>query len=478
MAEMEKTLEVQKKRKKLISVGVDLGTSTMHMIVSSLMLEKNVSQGRWDVTKRDIIWLSPIVNTPLKERGKIDFEKVKEVLEKWRREECLKELKIDTGAVIITGMTATRENAQAVVEGLSMTMGRFVAAVAGPNQESLLSALGSGALELSQNLRKPVLNIDIGGGTSNVALADNGRVVSTGCIEVGARLIQWNENNRVIRLERPLQRLFKKLNRSYTIRETISNEEKQDIARILADILFSYISGKITPLTKELEETPFEYTASPKNCVLSISGGVGELVYGGNFKTNDLGENLAESIKQIALEQGWTIVEPKQKIRATVIGAGMFTLQVSGSTTFKNQHIVFPLRNLPVVPINLGVPLPGAERIAQEILKSLKMSDNQIDELFVLYFENPIAPSYEVLERLANGIQQVFLSRQKPLVAVFRTDIANSVGNVITRSTNLSCPILFIDEIALKEGDYLDIDQPIAEKTFPVNVKSLIFLES
>ncbi len=477
MAEAEKTLETQSRRKELISVGVDLGTSTMHMIASSLLLEKNVEQGRWDVTKREILWLSPIVNTPLEETGKIDFQKVREILTRWRSEESLKELKFDTGAVIITGMTATRENAQTVVEGLSMTMGRFVAAVAGPNQESLLSALGSGALELSQDLGKPILNIDIGGGTSNVALVDNGRVVETGCIEVGARLIQWDKANRIIRIEKPLRRFFKRLNRSYKVGEAISDEEKQYIAKILSEALFSYISGKKTPLTKELEETPFEYAASPKNCVISISGGVGELVYGKNFETNDLGEPLANSIRKIAIEQGWTIVEPRQKIRATVIGAGMFTLRVSGSTTFKNKHISFPLRNLPVVPIKLGVPLPSWDQIAHEIRKSLKMNDRQIDEMFALYFEDPIAPSYEVLECLARGIQSVFSSREIALVAVFRTDIANSAGNVIARSTNLSCPILFIDEITLKEGDYLDIDKPIAGKTFPVNVKSLIFLE-
>ncbi len=478
MAKNKDLINGRATKKELLSVGIDLGTSTMHMIVSSLLLEKNTQLGRWDVVERKAIWLSPIVNTPLEGIGKIDFKKVREILEKWRNETSLKELEIDTGAVIITGMTATRENARTVVEALSMSMGKFVAAVAGPNQESLLSALGSGAVDLSKKLKKPVLNIDIGGGTSNVALAQDGKVKATGCIEVGARLLQWDENNRLVRIEKPMERIFESLHRKHKIGDTILEEEKQSIAEILASTLFAYISGRQTPLTKILEETPLEYSASPRECVLSISGGVGELFYGKTIKTHDLGEALATSINRIALEQGWTIVEPGQKIRATVIGAGMFTLRVSGSTTFRKQNISFPLRNLPVVPVSLGIPLPKAEQIARQILKSLKINDKNTNEAFALYFNDPIAPSYEVLERLAKGIQTVFASRKEPLVAVFRTDIANSAGNVISRSTDLTCPILFIDEITLKEGDYLDIDDPIADKTFPVNVKSLVFLET
>src|SRR6185436_16798656 len=95
---------------------------------------------------------------------------------------------IDTGAVILTGEALRRENAKAIADVLAEMGGEFVCATAGHHMESLLAAYGSGAAKASHDMGLPVLNVDIGGGTTKLALVENGRVVHTAAIHIGGRL--------------------------------------------------------------------------------------------------------------------------------------------------------------------------------------------------------------------------------------------------------------------------------------------------
>ncbi|MFV2016492.1 MAG: ethanolamine ammonia-lyase reactivating factor EutA, partial [Candidatus Heimdallarchaeota archaeon] len=99
---------------------------------------------------------------------------------------------------------------------------------------------------------------------------------------------------------------------------------------------------------------------------------------------------------------------------------------------------------------------------------------------FILAFHNPVSPVYERITKFVKGIEKAlnFLTSQetRPLVLVFDTDIGNSVGNILRRETSIKNPIISLDEIYLKEGDFVDIGEPVIErKVFPVVVKSLIF---
>ncbi|MHA1245571.1 MAG: ethanolamine ammonia-lyase reactivating factor EutA, partial [Candidatus Heimdallarchaeota archaeon] len=96
-----------------------------------------------------------------------------------------------------------------------------------------------------------------------------------------------------------------------------------------------------------------------------------------------------------------------------------------------------------------------------------------------LAFHRTIGLSYERLKSFAKGIGSAIptiVEKEMPLILVFKDDIGNSVGNVMKRETELKKNIISIDEMALREGDYIDIGEPMANKqVVPVVVKTLIF---
>ncbi|GAG97083.1 unnamed protein product, partial [marine sediment metagenome] len=257
---------------------------------------------------------------------------------------------IDTGAVIITGESAKKENAEWIVNELAGETGKFVAATAGPNFESVLAAYGSGAVTRSADSGKTIMNVDVGGGSSNIAICKEGRVVATAAINVGGRLIATDENNVIVRLEDTGKELAALIGIHLQMGQILDDDNKQRIAEALAEALIESIQGKNTLATTELlmMTPPLDFTEDLDE--ITFSGGVAEFIYeteGSNF--NDLGLILAQSISLRALAANLPIGEPDQRIRATVIGAGNFSLQVSGSTTFLSSGLDYPIRNLPVV---------------------------------------------------------------------------------------------------------------------------------
>ncbi len=180
-------------REELLSVGIDIGTSTTQLVFSKLIIENiasSFSVPKVVIVDKEIIYRSEIYFTPLKSPTEINGSKVREIIEEEYRKAGIEKSKIDTGAIIITGETARKENAKEVLETLSGFAGDFVVATAGPDLESIISGKGAGAHIYSKEKHTGVVNIDIGGGTSNLAVFKHGEVVDTGCLDVGGRL-EW-----------------------------------------------------------------------------------------------------------------------------------------------------------------------------------------------------------------------------------------------------------------------------------------------
>ena len=134
--------------KPILSVGIDVGTTSTHLTVSRLFLA-NVSRAaepeRIVIEKREIVYQSPIQLTPLSLDGSIDAEAVAVFLQEQYQLAGLKSDDIASGAVIVTGESARLRNAEVVAEKLSHLAGKFVVASAGPNLESILAGRGSGS---------------------------------------------------------------------------------------------------------------------------------------------------------------------------------------------------------------------------------------------------------------------------------------------------------------------------------------------
>lgn len=185
-------------REEIISVGIDIGTSTTQLVFTKIILE-NLSSGarvpQIKIVGKEIFYRSKIHFTPLLSPLEIDGEKIKEIIKSEYNAAGIKEKEVSTGAVIITGETARKSNAKEVLSALSSMAGDFVVATAGPDLESIVAGKGSGAMSISENKNIELYNMDIGGGTTNIALFKSGEIFDTTCLDIGGRLIKFKNDS-------------------------------------------------------------------------------------------------------------------------------------------------------------------------------------------------------------------------------------------------------------------------------------------
>ena len=472
-------------RIEILSVGVDVGSSTSHLVFSKLVLikdEHSVTR-RFNIEERDIIYEGRILNTPFLDDNTIDIDRLNEFFKEEYQLAQIDPADIQTGAVIITGESARKQNARQIAEALSKDAGKFVATTAGPNFESLIAAMGSGAVARSKDCKKTILSCDIGGGTSNIALTKNGEILSTSCIAVGGRVLGVNSEGIIWRIDEPALKVMQHLGLNYKVGDQISKTDSQKIARTLAEALFEVIRGPAkSAMARQLMLTD-DLVFPTRIDEYSFSGGVAELMYGGMNNYEDIGQILADQINSLTPELSAAVVEPDNKIRATVIGAGAYSLSISGSSGFKDDKIAFPIRNVPVIRVDVDRSKLSVEHIVSQINLSFQRFDvEEGEDIIALYFRDPVMASYPQLELFARSIEGAFpnsIQNKIPIILIFDTDIACSVGNVIRRETDLKTNLLSLDELNLKEGDWIDIGEPlVAGQVFPVTVKSLVFHSS
>ena len=466
----------------ILSVGVDVGSSTSHLAFSNLVLkrdERSVTR-RFNIEERNIVYEGRIFHTPLLDDNTIDIVRLTDFFRAEYQRAGIDPADIQTGAVIVTGESARKQNARQIAEALSNDAGKFVAATAGPNFEGLIAAMGSGAAARSKERNKTILSCDIGGGTSNIAISSNGQTLSTSCISVGGRLLGVNSEGIIWRIDDPAARVLKHLGLNYQIGDPISRDDIERIALKFAEILFEVITGPAkSSLARQLMLTA-DLDFPSRIDEYSFSGGVAELMYGGINNFNDIGQILADKINLLTPQLSSPVVELPNKIRATVIGAGAYSLSISGCSGFRDDQISFPLRNVPVIRVDVDQSKLSFEHVVSQINTSFQRFDlNEGEEVIALYFKDPVRVSYPQLELFAQSIEAALANTIKnklPVILIFETDIACSVGNVIRRETDLKTNLLSLDELKLKEGDWIDIGEPLVDgQVFPVTVKSLVF---
>jgi ethanolamine utilization protein EutA len=466
----------------LLSVGIDVGSSTSHLVFSKLILvrdEKSPSL-RFQIKERQVVYEGRIIYTPLLDNNTIDIEK----LTAFFKEECelagIDTADIQTGAVIVTGETAKKQNAPQIAEALSKDAGKFVAATAGPNFESLLAAMGSGATARSKEFNNTIISCDIGGGTSNLAISRNGEVLSTSCISVGGRLIAADPDGKITRLNDPAVKVMEDIGLDYKLGDFIPKDDLGKIVSKLAEVLIEVMIGPaITPLAKQLMMTDDLIFPGAIDEYI-FSGGVAEFIYGGLGNFNDIGELLAAKLVTLAPELKAPLVEPVNKIRATVIGAGAYSLSISGSSGFMDERLSFPMRNIPVLRVDVEQSQLSHNHVVNQINLAFQRFDFvEGQEIVALYFKDPVKVNYVDLELFAKSVESALANSIKnkiPVILIFEKDVACSVGNVVRRETSLKNNLLSLDELSLNDGDWIDISAPlVGRQVFPVTVKSLVF---
>lgn len=476
--------EINPEYLKLLSVGIDIGSSTSHLIFSNLTLKREISffnmSNRYILEHREVIYESEIIMTPLIDSNTIDVDSLVSFINKeYERAEIDKD-EVDSGAVIVTGETAKKKNALDIVNKISSESGKFVSATAGPNFESVLGAMGSGIIKYSQSVKKTILNVDVGGGTCNLAIVSNGQILSTSCINVGGSLLGIDENNIVWRIDIPVQIIMDQLNFSYKIGDKISIKDASKIAKILADSLVEVMLG---PTVSEIAKTLMMTDDLDFSALIdgySFSGGIAELIYQPGKKFNDIGHLLASEINNLIEQKSLSIIEPENKIRATVIGAGAFSLSISGSTCFVDKDINLPITNIPILPVNITQENFSKDKLVEEVNRSFNNFDmKEGEDLVGLFFQKPIYHQDRLLGEFAMGIEKALknsISNKIPIILVFEMDLARMLGITIRRETSIQDNLICLDELFLESGDWIDLGAPLRSgDAYPVTVKSLVF---
>ncbi|MDU6877782.1 ethanolamine ammonia-lyase reactivating factor EutA [Clostridium tepidum] len=475
-------------KEELLSVGIDIGTSTTQLVFSKLIVENTASSfsvPRISIVDKEIIYRSDVYFTPLISNTEIDALKVKDIVELEYKKAAIDKKEIKTGAVIITGETARKENANEVLHILSGFAGDFVVATAGPDLESIISAKGAGAHIYSKEKSTTVVNIDIGGGTSNLALFNRGEVIETGCLDVGGRLIKIDKNSKKITYISPkIQRIIKDKNFNINLGDVAKKDNLMPIINEMVKYLevsvglseqdeyFDYI---ITNKTIELKE---------KITCISFSGGVADYIYNEHscddyFKYGDVGILLGEAIKNSRLCRDLRLLKSLETIRATVVGAGSHTTEISGSTITYTQDS-FPMKNLPIIKLSLEEEAQEVEEFKNAIKEKLQWFKLENDlQKVALGLKGKKNPSFKDVQRYAEsickGLEEI-ISRKLPLVIVVENDMAKVLGQAIYSLMNFKKDVICIDSIKVENGDYIDIGKPIADgKVLPVVVKTLVF---
>ncbi len=472
----------------LQSVGITIGSSTSHLIFSRLTVRRHDSRtSRFDITEREVLHRSPITFTPYTEGVRVDMEKLRDFITRAYAEAGTTPDAVDTGAVIITGYAARKENAQAIVDLFSRWAGKFVCATAGPNLESIMAAHGSGAVARSKKTGKTVMNVDIGGGTTKIVIIRSGTIVETASLFVGSRVVAGDDEGRLARMEESGMRAAQELGIDLRMGAPLTAETKNAVAELLVNTLFEVLERKqLSPFARQLMETePLHYGGEID--VITFSGGVAEYVYG--HETSDFGDIgfcLGRKIRQrvTAPAFGMDFQEPEELIRATVMGASQYSLQVSGSTIFLSRSDVLPKRNLQVVKVCLEGPTPTKEQVAGSVRKALGRYDiDRLQPADTVALAVDLAPDAaigpQLLRNLTEGLLAAWNSgspEPRPLHLVFDIDIAHLVGSILAEKTNHCTDILCVDGIGVGDLDYIDIGTEIqSSRTVPVVVKNLVF---
>jgi len=473
----------------LRTVGIDIGSSTSHLMFSLVHLQRlgTALSSRFVVIKRQVMWESPIKLTPYLPDYTIDTDDLAEFFGSCYHLAQVDPDDVDTGAVILTGEAIKRHNARAIAELFSEVSGTFVCASAGHHMECQMAAHGSGAVAMSKATGNTVLNVDIGGGTTKLAFIEKGEILASIAIAVGGRLIVEETGQGMSRIEGPAQEIVQSLGLSLSLGQALPADARAKLVeRMVRQVVRMIDRRPPDELSRKLLVTdPWPEALSSRTIdAITFSGGVAEYLYKREKRSfGDLGYDLAEGLRHMLarrkdLPPVW---DPGQGIRATVIGAAQFSVQVSGNTILVSRPDDLPVQNLPVMACSfeMGQAIEPAT-VTANVRASLAKSDIEEGAAAVaLAFPWHGDPSHARLHAIASGITAALpntIAAGLPIVLLIDGDVGKSLGRVIRTETAPGSHVIALDGVQLKQFDYVDIGRVIElTNAVPVIIKSLLF---
>lgn len=473
----------------IISAGIDIGTSTTQLIFSRLTIQNTAGFGKvpqTEITSKEIFYRSKIYFTPLLNRELMDGAKIKEILKTEYEKASLTPKDIQTGAIIITGESSRKKNAEQILHALSEYAGRFVVATAGPDLESILAGKGAGAADLSKQTGEIVINLDIGGGTTNLCAFRDGEILDTACLDIGGRLIRfapsYSKEGRTITYIAPkLKYLCEKLKLNLSEGNKFEEAELLILVRTLADYLAQ--SAELKPAGEMLDfmKTNKLFDKEIKPGIITFSGGVATCMQNTcpDYAYDDIGVLLAREIMNQSDFKSAHVMPATETMRATVIGAGNYSMDISGST-IEYTKTDFPIRNLPIAQIRLTkeADIVSLDASLKKAL-SIFAEENGITGEFAIAFRGIKCPSFSNIQDIAKAVSLFYqenIPKDNKCILIMEADIGKALGQALKRVNPDNRTIICIDNIKCNTGDYIDLGEPVAGgSVIPVVVKTLVF---
>lgn len=470
----------------LTTVGIDIGSATTHFLVSRVTLRRlgAALMSRFEVVNTEEIYRSGILLTPYCSSDEIDRNGLEHFFTDHFAASGVTHNDLDTGVVMLTGEAARKSNARAIATLFARSAGKFVCTSAGHHLEARMAASGSGALAASRHSESPLLNVDMGGGTTKFTIVERGEIIGTAALNVGGRLVAF-EGSRVVRLDEAARRAAEECGIALKLGQSLSDDARQLLARTLAASVAEYLTtdpSVFSQITRDLLLTPPLADLTLITDIV-ISGGVSEYIGTTGYDTHDLGPLLASEFVTQAAAAGREIRRAPEGMRATVAGLSQFTTQLSGDTVHVSSTAATPQRNLPVVEASIDQLGDDFEpdQVARALQDGLKRSGRQ-DLL------DPVAislrwsgrPYFRNLATIAEGTAMAATRYlpDGPIVLILSQDCAQSLGAVLANVVDNHREVLCIDGVTLRSNDFIDVGEPIQNgHVLPVVVKTLVFPE-
>ena len=472
----------------LTSVGIDIGSAGTQVVFSRLTLRRLGEEltSRYHVVARETLHQSPVTLTPYQSETRIDDLALGTIIDDAYAAAGLHPDDVDSGVVILTGEALRRNNARGIGEVLADQGGEFVCATAGHHMEAMLAAYGSGAAKVAYDRHVRILNIDVGGGTTKLALIDRGKVAATGALHLGGRLLVTDARGRIERLDPAGRYLAARAGFDWALGDVVDDAQIARVVDWMAAALASALTER--PAAAEVEAL---WLTDPLPALgaldgVMFSGGVAEYVYGRESRAfGDWGKPFGVALRA-RLDDGrlpWPLLPAGECIRATALGASEYSVQLSGNTTYiSDPGALLPRRNLQVLQPDIELEATDAAAVTRAIREHFTQFDVVEGDADVgLAFRWHGAPTYARLAAFAQGIVDALpatLSRGRPLYLILDGDVAQTLGHLLKEERHVASEVLVIDGITLWDFDYIDLGRiRLPSGTVPVTIKSLVFSE-
>lgn len=490
---------MQSDNREMLSVGIDVGTTTTQVVFSRLTMAGGTRGGSTPLARsplnlpnmagiidKQVVYRSGMHFTPLDGPEVINAAALEQILRGEYQQAGISPAQVETGAVIITGETAKKRNADVILEALSTLAGDFVVTVAGPHLESMISGKGSGAEAFSREHFTTVTNVDIGGGSANSAIFRQGRMIAAAAMNYGGRILEIDPPSGQIRyLAAPARIMIDHLGLPFSLGFKPSLPQLRELADCMADLTIELIEGRSSPLAQQLLLTA-PSPVSGRDTILFFSGGIGHYIYApipihspaDVTVHGDIGPLLAESIRLHPDLQNYDVRRPPETLQATVMGASSQTVTLSGSTIWAEEEIL-PIRNVPVIHPQWPQIPPSRQQVADATRQAAMRWDAEpTGTHLAIALELTWNLDFANLNELAGGLADfatAHLAAERPLIIIIEHDYARVLGQTL-KNLIPARPLLVIDQVGLREGDYIDIGSPVLDgRAVPLSVKTLIF---